>query len=103
MTLEAVAWVILLAVVAAALVALNRGLQRLARPDKGDERIAGCCGMALPEELLRSDTDINPMSSEYTNRSVSIGRARDTGATPGREGPITEKAPSRSREEYHEL
>ncbi len=48
--LDFLLWVAPLAVL---LVALNFGLQRLARPDKGNERIAGCCGMALPEELLR--------------------------------------------------
>lgn len=49
-------------IVAVALVALNFGLQRLARPDKGNERIAGCCGMALPEELLR--TEGSPVAAE---------------------------------------
>lgn len=52
-----------LAIVAVALVALNFGLQRLARPDKGNERIAGCCGMALPEELLRADGRAEAASS----------------------------------------
>ena len=51
---EAVLVAILLAGAAGALVALNFGLQRLARPDQGAARIAGCCGMALPEELLRT-------------------------------------------------
>ncbi len=33
------------------LAALNVRLQRLAGPDVGIERIAGCCGMALPAEI----------------------------------------------------
>jgi hypothetical protein len=37
---------------ALALVALNVVLQRLARPDQGNERIAGCCGMALPKQIM---------------------------------------------------
>ena len=37
------------------LVAVNVALQRLARPDRGTERIAGCCGMALPSEITNRD------------------------------------------------
>jgi hypothetical protein len=33
------------------LVAVNVALQRLARPDRGTERIAGCCGMAVPSDI----------------------------------------------------
>ncbi len=62
--LEFLLWVALLALV---LVALNFGLQRLARPDKGHERIAGCCGMALPGELLRPDP--LPGTSDVTTSS----------------------------------
>lgn len=45
--------VVLLAMVAGAvlLAALNVALQRLARPDKGTNRIAGCCGMAVPSDI----------------------------------------------------
>jgi len=46
---------LLLAVV---LAALNFALQRTVRPAAGseaDEPIAGCCGMALPEELMHTD------------------------------------------------
>lgn len=39
-----------LALVAAALVGANVALLRLARPDRGREPVAGCCGMALPAE-----------------------------------------------------
>jgi hypothetical protein len=39
------------------LVALNVVLQRLARPDRGTERIAGCCGMALPSEVTTPRED----------------------------------------------
>lgn len=44
---------VLLALVLGAigLAALNAWLQRLARPDVGTERVAGCCGMALPSEI----------------------------------------------------
>jgi hypothetical protein len=45
---------LLIGAVALALVLLNVGLQRLARPDRGSDTIAGCCGMALPEELLQT-------------------------------------------------
>ena len=56
---EAVLVAILLAGAAGALVALNFGLQRLARPDQGDARIAGGrtkikLPCLLPEELLRT-------------------------------------------------
>ncbi len=40
--------------VALALVALNFGLQRVARPDKGNDAVAGCCGMALPNEITQT-------------------------------------------------
>jgi len=33
------------------LVAVNVALQRLARPDRGTDRIAGCCGMAVPSDI----------------------------------------------------
>ncbi|MEO8289018.1 MAG: hypothetical protein ABI670_21615 [Chloroflexota bacterium] len=55
--MEIVLLLAIVAVVALALTALNFGLQRLARPDKGGERIAGCCGMALPEEMLGSGAE----------------------------------------------
>lgn len=40
-----------LALGAILLVGLNVALQRRARPDLGDDAIAGCCGMALPAEI----------------------------------------------------
>lgn len=39
------------------LVAVNVALQRLARPDRGTDRIAGCCGMALPAEITHPGED----------------------------------------------
>ena len=39
------------------LVALNRALQRLARPDRGADRTAGCCGMAIPSEIATPQED----------------------------------------------
>lgn len=57
MTGEQLAVLVLLAVGAGALVALNVVLQRRARPDRGDERIAGCCGMALPAEITQTPGD----------------------------------------------
>ncbi len=36
------------------LVALNFALQRAVRPEKGNDAIAGCCGMALPNEITQS-------------------------------------------------
>ncbi len=79
------------AALAIALVALNVGLQRLARPDKGNERIAGCCGMALPEELLRPE-------------GVAAG-ARSAGAPAAETGTNTPGAdpPHDPREKHHEL
>ena len=40
-----------LAAGAVALVGANIALQRLVRPDRGSERVAGCCGMALPTDI----------------------------------------------------
>jgi hypothetical protein len=45
--------------IALTLVALNFALQRLARPDQGNTRIAGCCGMALPNEITKSHFEEN--------------------------------------------
>jgi hypothetical protein len=44
---------VLLALVGGAvlLVAVNVALQRLARPDRGTDRIAGCCGTALASDI----------------------------------------------------
>jgi hypothetical protein len=39
------------------LVAVNVALQRLARPDRGTDRIAGCCGMAVPSDITRPHED----------------------------------------------
>lgn len=39
------------------LVALNVALQRLARPDRGTDRIAGCCGMAVPSDITSPPED----------------------------------------------
>jgi hypothetical protein len=51
--------VVLLALLAGAvaLVAVNVALQRLARPDRGSGRIAGCCGMALPSAITDPQED----------------------------------------------
>lgn len=86
-----------LAIVAVALVALNFGLQRFARPDKGSKRIAGCCGMALPEELMRGEG--------------AAGAANTAGAANGPGRPqtkirtnISSEDPGEDRrEDYHEL
>lgn len=42
---------------AVALVAANVVLQRLARPDRGSERIAGCCGMVLSSAITDPHED----------------------------------------------
>lgn len=42
---------IVLVVGSVLLVGANVALQRLARPDRGTERIAGCCGMAVPSAI----------------------------------------------------
>lgn len=57
MTGEQLAVFALLAVGAGMLVALNVVLQRRARPDRGDTRIAGCCGMALPADITQTPGD----------------------------------------------
>jgi hypothetical protein len=51
--------VVLLALTGGAilLVAVNVALQRLARPDRGTDRIAGCCGMAVPSEMTTPRED----------------------------------------------
>jgi len=51
--------VVLLALLAGAvlLVVVNVVLQRLARPDRGTDRIAGCCGMAVPSDITRPRED----------------------------------------------
>lgn len=46
--------VLVLGVIGLALVALNFGLQRIIQPDKGNDSVAGCCGMALPTEITQS-------------------------------------------------
>lgn len=45
---------LVLGVIALALVALNFRLQRLIRPNRGNDSVAGCCGMALPTEITQS-------------------------------------------------
>ena len=57
MTGEHLAVLALLAVGAGALVALNVVLQGLARPDRGSDALAGCCGMVLPAEITQSTGD----------------------------------------------
>jgi hypothetical protein len=57
MSTEHLAVGLILAAGAFLLVALNVALQRLARPDRGDRAIAGCCGMALPAEITGSAGD----------------------------------------------
>jgi hypothetical protein len=42
---------LILAIGAVLLFGANVALQRLARPDRGIERIAGCCGMAVPSAI----------------------------------------------------
>jgi hypothetical protein len=42
---------IVLVVGAVLLVGANVALQRLASPDRGTERIAGCCGTAVPSAI----------------------------------------------------
>jgi hypothetical protein len=39
------------------LVGTNVALQRVASPDRGSERIAGCCGMALPYAITNPRDD----------------------------------------------
>lgn len=51
MTSDVVVFLALLVVGAVLLVGANVALQRLARPDRGVERIAGCCGMAIPSAI----------------------------------------------------
>jgi len=57
MSLPAEVVLLALAAGAALLVALNVALQRAVRPDRGSDRIAGCCGMALPSDMTRHDED----------------------------------------------
>ena len=45
--------------IAVVLVALNFALQRAVRPDKSADPIAGCCGMALPNEITKSQSKEN--------------------------------------------
>lgn len=45
--------------IAVALVVLNFALQRAVRPDQGNEPIAGCCGMALPNDITKSQSKEN--------------------------------------------
>ena len=56
MTSDVVVFLALL-VGAVALVGANVALQRLARPDRGSERIAGCCGMAIPSTITDPQED----------------------------------------------
>jgi len=56
MTSDVVVFLALL-VGAVALVAVNVALQRLARPDRGTDRIAGCCGMAVPSAITTPHED----------------------------------------------
>lgn len=48
------------------LVAVNVALQRLARPDRGTDRIAGCCGMAVPAEITTPGADITAQHKDPT-------------------------------------
>ena len=50
--------------IALVLVALNFALQRIIRPEQGNDTIAGCCGMALPKEI----TEIPSQSKENDER-----------------------------------
>jgi len=57
MTFPDLAVLLILVVGAVLLVGTNVALQRLARPDRGSERIAGCCGMALPSAITNPQED----------------------------------------------
>lgn len=57
MTPAEIAVLVVLIIAAPLLVSLNVALQHLVRPDRGSERIAGCCGMALPSEITQTTGD----------------------------------------------
>jgi hypothetical protein len=57
MTSPDFAVLLLLAVGAVLLVVANVALLRSARPDRENDRIAGCCGMALPSEITGQRED----------------------------------------------
>ena len=48
------------------LVAVNAALQRLARPDRGTDRIAGCCGMAVPSDITAPPAHIGTPHEDLT-------------------------------------
>ena len=58
--------VVLLALLGGAilLVAVNVALQRLARPDRGTERVAGCCGMAVPSDITAPHVHITTANED---------------------------------------
>jgi hypothetical protein len=51
MTIHDLSVLLVLVAGAVLLVGANVALQRLALPDRGVERIAGCCGMAVPSAI----------------------------------------------------
>ena len=53
MTLPDLGVFLILVVGGLLLVGTNVVLQRVACPDRGSERIAGCCGMALPSAITK--------------------------------------------------
>jgi hypothetical protein len=56
-TFPDLAVLLILVLGAVLLVGTNVALQRLARPDLAPERIAGCCGMALPAAITNPPDD----------------------------------------------
>jgi uncharacterized membrane protein YraQ (UPF0718 family) len=56
---------------------------RQVKAGKGDERIAGCCGIALPEELLRTEAPVQPDGA--SGNKITLNRS------------------SEDNQEYHEL
>jgi len=48
------------------LVAVNVALQRLARPDRGTDRIAGCCGMAVSSDITTPPAHIAAPREDLT-------------------------------------
>lgn len=57
MTLPDLVVPLVLFAAAVLLVAVNVALQRLVRPDRGTDRIAGCCGMAVPYDMTAQRSD----------------------------------------------
>ena len=58
MTLRNVVVLVSLMVGGVLLGGANVALRRLERPDRGTERIAGCCGVALSAEITERRVDV---------------------------------------------